>query len=502
MQMRFQRCFWLLSFAAALICASPISCPAQNAGAAAEKFAVSDYLVDLDELQRRLLDQSSYLERRDFDHEKAFATVRQSINEQTDLTRFVYDVQKLIMQIGDCHADVRFPKDAPASKSLPFRPADTGAGVAALNPSSNQPLDSECPYLESIDGVSLDRWLEAASQFVAQASPQLVRRRSLEWMGNANLMRSELNLPQEEIVQVGLRSAGGTKHSIKRLRVSGLPYYIATLRLRPTRVLNDNIGYLRIRSMDDRLVEAVVRELKSLKDTTGLIIDVRDNPGGTYGIMRGIYGFFVPDNAKPKITNVAAYRLSPSFARNHIEYRPTFRADWPGWNEQERQAIRDVAETFMPEWILPTSKFSEWHYMILSRTRSGRGGPSQQTVGGISDDYFYYDKPVVVLSNAGSFSAADGFVNAFGDLPQVTVMGEPSAGGSGATRTFRLPNTGVGIALASMASFRPNGKLFDGNGIEVDVTLRPTLEDFTTDGDSVLARAVEVINEKARPQQK
>src|SRR5206468_1219273 len=132
-----------------------------------------------------------------------------------------------------------------------------------------------------------------------------------------------------------------------------------------------------------------------------------------------------------------------------------------------------------------------------SRTRTGRGGPSQQTVGGISDDYFYYNKPVVVLSNAGSFSAGDGFVNAFGDLPQVTVVGEPSAGGSGATRTFRLPNTGVGIALASMASFRPNGKLFDGNGIEVDITLGPALEDFTTGTDRVLARAVEVIREKA-----
>jgi C-terminal processing protease CtpA/Prc len=262
-------------------------------------------------------------------------------------------------------------------------------------------------------------------------------------------------------------------------------------------MLDGNIGYLRIPEMDDRLRDSLVSDIKSFGNTKGLIIDVRDNGGGTYGVMRAIYGFFVPDDAKPKVTNIAAYRLSPTFPRNHIEYRPTFRADWDGWNEHEREAIRQAAANFKPEWILPEGKFSEWHYMILSRERSGRGGASQRTVGGTSDDYFFYDKPLVVLSNAGSFSAADGFVNAFGDLPQVTVVGEPSAGGSGATRTFQLPKTRVVVSLASMASFRPNGKLFDGNGIEVNIPAKPTLDDFTAGNDSVLARAIEVIKEKA-----
>jgi C-terminal processing protease CtpA/Prc len=317
-------------------------------------------------------------------------------------------------------------------------------------------------------------------------------------MGKVELMRAELNLPSGEIVEIGLKSANGARQATKRLRITGQKYSVARLRLRSTGFLEGDIGYLRIPVMDDRLVEPVVRQMKSFQDTKGLLIDVRDNGGGTYGVMRGIYGFFVQGDAKPKVTNIAAYRLSPSFANNHIEYRPTFRADWPGWNEVEREAIRQAAETFHPEWMLPEAKFSEWHYMLLSRTRSGRGGPSQRVAGGTSDDYFYYDKPVVVLSNAGSFSAADGFVNAFAELPQVTVVGEPSAGGSGATRSFQLPKTRIGVALASMASFRPNGKLFDGNGIEVDVLVKPILEDFTTSSDSVLARAMEVVAEKSR----
>ena len=256
------------------------------------------------------------------------------------------------------------------------------------------------------------------------------------------------------------------------------------------RKLEGNIGYVRIPAMDNRLVEPVVGAIKRFRDTDGLIIDVRGNGGGTYAIMRGIYGFFVPDGAKPYVTNIAAYRLSAQFGENHIAYRPTYRASWEGWSGPERAAIQRAAAAFDPQWQPPAGKFSEWHYMLLSRQRSGRGGPD--TV----DDYFFYDKPVVVLCNAASFSATDGFLSAFADLPQVTIVGEPSGGGSGATRRFQLPNTLVVVALSSMASFRSNGKTFDGNGVEVDISVKPTLEDFVTGSDSVLQRGMAVIRDR------
>jgi C-terminal processing protease CtpA/Prc len=313
------------------------------------------------------------------------------------------------------------------------------------------------------------------------------------------LLRVELKLPASEAVTIGLRSREGDKHATQRLRLTNQGYRVAQVRSRPSRLLDGNIGYLLIPAMDDRLVELTVATIKSFRDTKGLIIDVRNNQGGTYGLMRGIYGFFVPDDAGPHVTNIAAYRLSANFARDHIEYRPTYRADWEGWSDQERAAIRQASAAFKPEWQLAQGKFSDWHYMILSRERSGRGNRSQTIVaGGPGKDYFFYDKPVVILSNAVSISATDGFLNAFADLPQVTIVGEPSAGGSGATRQFQLSKTRLVIALSSMASFRPNGKLFDGNGIEVDVAVKPEVEDYTTDGDSVLARGIDLINEKSK----
>ena len=77
-------------------------------------------------------------------------------------------------------------------------------------------------------------------------------------------------------------------------------------------------------------------------------------------------------------------------------------------------------------------------------------------------------------------------------------MGEPSGGGSGSARSFELPRTRLGVTLSSMASFRPDGRLFDGRGIDVDVAARPALADFTSDSDAVLARGIAVIAAAAR----
>jgi len=225
------------------------------------------------------------------------------------------------------------------------------------------------------------------------------------------------------------------------------------VRLKQTRHLDGNLGYLRLARMNERLVSSTVDHIRSFRDTAGLLIDVRDNGGGTYHILRAIYGYFVPDQAEPRVTNTAAYRLSPQFPKNHIEYRPTHRADWDGWSDAEREAIRKATADFRPEWQPPQGNFGEWHCMVLSRERSEELDRRE------NQELFHYGKPVLVLCKAGSFSATDGFLSALADLPQVTLVGESSGGGSGSPRHFTLSNTGVIVVLSSMASFRANGKL-------------------------------------------
>lgn len=445
-----------------------------------------DLLEDFAVFVDRLQEDSSYRTLRGIDLEVELAKVQRAC-KTGDLREFAKALHQFVAQIGDCHGGVDAGNLWPRSRLLPFRPADTKDGLAALKVDTDAPVNQDCPYIESINGVALDVWMNAASQYVAQGAPQFIRHRALRWMGRFDIVSAEMGAdadPSSATVTLGLRSRDGQQRTEKRLRLSNSGYSLARVAQKPTRTLPENIGYLRIPSMDRRLTAGIVRDLRGLLDTDGLIIDVRDNGGGHQSTLQAIYGFFLPADSPPVVVNVAAYRLSPRFKGNHIAYRPTYRMSWNGWTADDRNEIQSVAEDFRPEWKLPPRQFSDWHYMLVRRNEEQQADAP-------------YDKPVVVLCNEGSFSATDNFLNAFEKLPQVTLVGTPSGGGSGARREFTLPNTRFRVSLSSMASFRTDGKTFDGNGISVDREIKPILDDYLDpEHDSVLKEAVGMILEK------
>ena len=134
--------------------------------------------------------------------------------------------------------------------------------------------------------------------------------------------------------------------------------------------------------------------------------------------------------------------------------------------------VRRTARTFKPDWQLPSGEFSDWHYMVVER-----------------DPKTAYGKPVIVLLDAGCFSATDIFLGGFKGCRNVTLMGQPSGGGSGRSQTHRLPNSGIEFRLSTMASFTPAGQRYDGKGIAPDVVLTPELADLIGATDSVLEAA-------------
>jgi C-terminal processing protease CtpA/Prc len=103
---------------------------------------------------------------------------------------------------------------------------------------------------------------------------------------------------------------------------------------------------------------------------------------------------------------------------------------------------------------------------------------------------------VVILMDRWNFSACDIFLGAFKGLNSVTLMGLPSGGGSGCRQGYRLSNSGFEIRLSRMASFQPNGKLYDGNGIQPDIVVEPVPTDFIGKTDTVLDAAIKYVRQK------
>ena len=248
---------------------------------------------------------------------------------------------------------------------------------------------------------------------------------------------------------------------------------------RESGIIDENIGYLRIEKMDDRLIPHIETSMDNFRDTDGLIIDVRGNGGGTRLPLIVLAGYLLSPDEEPWIGNVARYRLSDRFGRSHLNARYMYRADDPRWSDTQRAVIKALADTFKPEWD-HAEGFSDWHYLVLDRTGS--------------DKEYFYDKPVIILSDANCFSATDIFLGAFAGRPRVTLMGSPSGGGSARSQQFELRNSGIEVRCASMASFRPDGRLYDGRGIEVDIEVGADPQDFIHSGqDSVLKAAIEQI---------
>lgn len=138
------------------------------------------------------------------------------------------------------------------------------------------------------------------------------------------------------------------------------------------------------------------RALDALRDTDGMVIDLRDVPsGGDSSVALGVMGRFVS-----KMLPYQHHRI-PNYGQADVE--------------------------------------RNWVEMIAPR------GP------------WTYTKPVVVLVGHWTGSMAEGVAVGFDAMKRATVIGTPMAGLEGGVNEFRLSKTGVDVALPTEQIFHVDG---------------------------------------------
>ena len=394
-------------------------------------------------------------------------------------------LQRVLMQFGDGHADIR-SSNFRLGEGEPFNPFlldDIDGKVVAYQQKRNDLLDPKYPYVVSLDGRPIEDCIDDMTPFIASGSPQLVRHRAIRLLRAISWWRrvEDGGFHDHERVMyrpfdLELSSRDGKKTRTVKVQPSDHKPPYRQWPHSESRLLEENIGYLRLVRMDHRAVEDVYRWMPRFRDTDGLIVDVRGNGGGTREALLALAGFLLGDQQSPWVGNFAVYRKSSKFDADHLANRFMRRIDSDEWTPEQRLTIDRAFATFKPEWQVPDG-FSQWHALLLD----GTGHPEE----------FPYLREVVILSDAGCFSATDIFLGALELLPRVTLMGTASSGGSARSQEFTLPLSLIEVKCASMASFRPNGKLYDGRGIEVDIEIEPDPSYFIAGGeDRVLDAAV------------
>lgn len=105
---------------------------------------------------------------------------------------------------------------------------------------------------------------------------------------------------------------------------------------------------------------------------------------------------------------------------------------------------------------------------------------------------FCYSNPVVVLINGVCFSTTEDFVEMMKQVSTVTVVGDTTAGGSGAPEYFSLPS-GRQIRISMKDSRRYDGIPYEWNGVPPHIRVAQTEVDVQSGRDRQLEYAITML---------
>lgn len=445
---------------------------------------------DTSSLATFLKDGYSYLTLKGVALDEELAALQKACAKGTTRGELAIAMTKMLARFGDGHTAVQIDlgEIAPAG-CLPFLVQESSGRLVAFRGDRSDFLDASDPFVTEFDGIPIERWLDAASAFVARGSRQYVRWHSIRTLRFAQLLRREMGGTESMQIAVTLESEDRARRTTIELPLEARRAQYGEWPRRQCALLDGNVGYLRISEMDDspEFLASLAEWMGKFRETAGLIIDVRGNGGGKRDALRTLFPYFMAPGDPPHVANVAAYRYTPRDERGRRDGYLWDRFLHPVtascWSAEARRAIERFAKTFRPKgWAPDPARFSPWHFLVLERTRD--------------DDVYHYSKPVVILMDPGCFSATDVFLAAFRGWRNVTLMGTPSGGGSGRAQRFGLEESGLVVSASSMASFRRDGMLLDGNGVEPDVLVVPIPTDLIGRTDRVLDAALFRVHAK------
>lgn len=235
--------------------------------------------------------------------------------------------------------------------------------------------------------------------------------------------------------------------------------------------------------------------MKAVKDTQGLVIDMRQNGGGvgTWGVLFANY--FLPDADDER------KGANDSWMERKLS-KTVFRALIPNLTEEQLEELFTTPE--------------HMHYVLT------QGFGMEITVEEVEERYFEngrfrpfdmrmllndrtnnvptYTKPVYVLTDGGSYSTTDIFVTILDEFDRITKVGEPNGAGSGSPLPFTLPNSGLQVYVPHARAYPPHGSMIEGRPRSLDIPVSPQLSDLAEGKDTALTAAVRALWEELNPQ--
>lgn len=207
------------------------------------------------------------------------------------------------------------------------------------------------------------------------------------------------------------------------------------------RFLPGNIAYLQVNEFEtDAGFKRFVAAFDSIQNTKGLIIDLRQNGGGSSGNGYRILSYLTDKTYHPGSYQSRTYSAVGRARGAGVKFEPL--------------------------------------YTTYTEGPAGAGK--------------LYTKPVAVLISGETFSAAEDFCSAYVGLKRGALVGEPTGGSTGQPFAFAVPG-GVMARVCTKRDAYPDGTEWNGVGIQPTVPVHPTVAALQAGQDPVLAAAMRYL---------
>ena len=188
-------------------------------------------------------------------------------------------------------------------------------------------------------------------------------------------------------------------------------------------------GWVRLTQFQERTVEDMVKKLEDIYNQDpqlkGLVLDLRNDPGGLLDAAVAVSAVFLPDDVTVVSTN--------------------------GQLEESKYIYKASPQFYLRRGADPVRRLTEMTKGIYKKI------------------------PLVVLVNEGSASASEIVAGALQDHKRATVMGSQTFG-KGSVQTVRQLGPDTALKITTARYYTPSGRSIQAKGILPDVLIDDTLE--------------------------
>jgi carboxyl-terminal processing protease len=232
-----------------------------------------------------------------------------------------------------------------------------------------------------------------------------------------------------------------TRTDSTALAVSLAPRRVAIPPRVTHRTLPSGAGYIRLTSWSQPLQGRMIAAIEALKGAPGLVIDLRDNPGGSGLMVRNVAAQLFPKDGKVELGRTLTRTGKPI--------------------------------TIAFDWI---------ELIKIKQELEGTGA---------------YAGPVAVLVNAGSGSGSELFAAWLQSLGRASIVGQTTCGCLlGFLGYAEVPGGGK-LAYSEMGFAFPDGRRIEREGVAPDVAVPLSVSDLAVERDRALEAAEALLGSKA-----